>query len=199
MGFISDRFDLEKQVTFYMSYHDNKTNQLIHFACIWPIFITGVMILAHTEPFCAQPALLAGLPYSQYMVMNYSLVMAALYMFWYIALDAIAGTLGAAIIFAVYLFANYFEQAAPELYGVPAWQIAVPVHIAAWILQFIGHGVFERRKPALLDSLDQALITAPMFVLLEALFPLGYRPKLYARVMKQVKINVKAFHGAKTL
>lgn len=171
MGFISDRFDLEKQVTFYMSYHDNKTNQLIHFACIWPIFITGVMILAHTEPFCAQPALLAGLPYSQYMVMNYSLVMAALYMFWYIALDAMyvqtdasvfwslcgpnvsvatgaltavlvcvccyysAGTLGAAIIFAVYLFANYFEQAAPELYGVPAWQIAVPVHIAAWILQ----------------------------------------------------------------
>lgn len=59
--------------------------------------------------------------------------------------------------------------------------------------------MFERRKPALLDSLDQALITAPMFVLLEALFPLGYRPKLYARVMKQVKINVKAFHGAKTL
>lgn len=89
MGFISDRFNLEKQVTFYMSYHDNKTNQLIHLACIWPIFITGVMILAQTEPLFAQPAFLAGLPYSEYMVMNYSLAMAALYMVWYIALDVL--------------------------------------------------------------------------------------------------------------
>ncbi|KAF1329317.1 putative endoplasmic reticulum membrane protein c16e8.02, partial [Globisporangium splendens] len=200
MGRISDRFNLEKQVTFYMSYHDNKTNQLIHFACIWPIFITGVMILAQTAPFMEQPAFLAGLPYSQYMVMNYSAAMAVLYMVWYMALDIFAGTIGAAMIFCIYVFANYFEKAAPELYGVPAWQIALPIHVVAWILQFIGHGVFERRKPALLDSLDQALITAPMFVLLEALFPLGYRPKLYERVMKQVKINVKNFHSAnKTL
>lgn len=51
-----------------------------------------------------------------------------------LALDS-AGTLGAAIIFVVYLFANYFEKAAPEIYGVPAWQIALPIHIAAWILQ----------------------------------------------------------------
>jgi uncharacterized membrane protein YGL010W len=83
----SDRFNLEKQVTFYMSYHDNKTNQLIHFACIWPIFITGVMILAQTEPLVEQPAFLTGLPYSQYMIMNYSAAMAALYMAWYMALD----------------------------------------------------------------------------------------------------------------
>ena len=41
------------------------------------------------------------------------------------------------------------------------------VHITGWVLQFIGHGVFEGRAPALLDSLDQALITAPLFVLLE--------------------------------
>jgi uncharacterized membrane protein YGL010W len=66
--------------------------------------------------------------------------------------------------------------------------------------QFIGHGVFERRKPALFDSLDQALITAPMFVLLEILFPLGYRSELYERVSKQAKLNVKAFRtAAKTL
>merc|ERR1711922_129524 len=28
-------------------------------------------------------------------------------------------------------------------------------HVAAWIAQFIGHGVFEGRAPALLDSWDQ--------------------------------------------
>lgn len=29
----------------------------------------------------------------------------------------------------------------------------VPVHVGAWIAQFIGHGVAEKRSPALLDNL----------------------------------------------
>lgn len=53
----------------------------------------------------------------------------------YFVVATSAGTLGAALIFAIYLFANYFETAAPELYGVPAWQIALPIHVVAWILQ----------------------------------------------------------------
>jgi uncharacterized membrane protein YGL010W len=106
-----------------------------------------------------------------------------------------AGGLGAALVFASYIFANYLQQTAPTNYGVAGWQIALPIHIIAWIIQFIGHGVFERRKPALLDSLDQAIVTAPMFVLLEVLFSLGYRKAFFAKVMKQVEINVKAFHG----
>jgi len=88
MGFISDRFDLEKQITFYLSYHDNKVNQAIHLLCIWPIFISGIMILAHTDAFAEQPAVLQALPFSEYMVLNYSAVMAVIYMAWYIALDA---------------------------------------------------------------------------------------------------------------
>lgn len=44
------------------------------------------------------------------------------------------------------------------------------VHVVAWILQFVGHGVFEsnwffniERKPALLDNLSQ-ILNAPLFV-----------------------------------
>ncbi|TMW67562.1 hypothetical protein Poli38472_011182 [Pythium oligandrum] len=199
MGRISDRFDLEKQVVFYMSYHHNPVNQWIHFACIWPILITAACMLAESDPIVDQPAFLKDLPYGQYMIINYSAVASAIFMSWYMLLDIMAGTLGAALVFASYLFANYFSQNAPALFGVPAWQIALPVHVIAWILQFIGHGVFERRKPALLDSLDQAVITAPMFVLLEVLFSLGYRPKLFKRVMQQVEVNVAAFHGKKAL
>lgn len=61
------------------------------------------------------------------------------------------------------------------------------MHGLAWIAQFIGHGVFEHRAPALLDNLVQgeafiessrggivdqlaALVLAPFFVHLEALF-----------------------------
>jgi uncharacterized membrane protein YGL010W len=96
--------------------------------------------------------------------------------------------------FLVYVFANYFAQTAHETFGYPGWQLALVVNIVSYITQFVGHGVFERRKPALFDSLDQAFITAPLFVLLEILFPLGYRPELYKRVMKQAKLNVAAFH-----
>jgi uncharacterized membrane protein YGL010W len=199
MGFIADRFDLEKQVTFYLSYHDNKVNQWIHLACIWPIFVSGLMILAHTQPLVETPVWLASLPYGEFAVLNYSAVMAGIYMLWYIALDAFAGSLGAAIISTCFLFANYFVIEGAKALGVHSMHVTLAIHATAWILQFIGHGVFERRKPALFDSLDQALITAPMFVLLEILFPLGYRPELYQRVTKQVQINVKNFKATKTL
>ncbi|CEG36785.1 Predicted membrane protein [Plasmopara halstedii] len=178
MAFIADRFNLEKQVTFYLSYHHNKINQYIHLACIWPIFISGLMILAHTQPLFKTPDFLASLPYGQFVVLNYSAVMAVIYMLWYMALDIYAGA---------------------NAMGVQSMHVALAIHATAWILQFIGHGVFERRKPALFDSLDQALITAPMFVLLEILFPFGYRPDLYQRVMKQVHINVRNFQAKKSV
>jgi 2-hydroxy fatty acid dioxygenase len=98
-------------------------------------------------------------------------------------------------VFWIFIFSNYMAQTAPANFGVSSWVIALPIHVAAWIAQFIGHGVYERRRPALLDSLDQALITAPMFVLLEVLFSFGYRKDLYDRVMTQVRINVLAYHG----
>ncbi|KAJ0393456.1 hypothetical protein P43SY_002930 [Pythium insidiosum] len=200
MGRLSDRFDLEKQVVFYMSYHYNKVNQWIHFACIWPILISAIVMAAETKPYMETPALLRDVPViGDYLVLNFAAVAAVVYMVWYILLDVWAGLLGASLVFASYVYGNYLSQNAPALYGVAAWQLALPVHVLAWILQFIGHGVFERRKPALLDSLDQAVITAPMFVLLEVLFSLGYRQALFKRIMRQVKINVEAFHGRKDL
>jgi uncharacterized membrane protein YGL010W len=55
------------------------------------------------------------------------------------------------------------------------------VHVVAWILQFIGHGVFEsnydftsERKPALLDSLPE-ILSAPLFVLVEITMKLGIK------------------------
>ncbi|GLE01501.1 hypothetical protein PINS_up018356 [Pythium insidiosum] len=199
MGRLSDRFDLEKQLVFYMSYHHNKINQWIHLVCIWPILITAVIMTAETKPFVDQPSFLADNAFGKLLVFNLSAIVAVIYMAWYVALDPKAGSLGAALVFVSYLFANWLAQNSPALFGVSAWVIALPIHLVAWTLQFIGHGVYERRKPALLDSLDQAIITAPMFVLFEVLFSVGYRPNLYRRVVAQVELNVAAFHGEKFL
>ena len=48
------------------------------------------------------------------------------------------------------------------------------LHASAWIAQFIGHGVFEKRAPALVDNIFLTLV-APHFVTLEILFELGYK------------------------
>jgi uncharacterized membrane protein YGL010W len=41
------------------------------------------------------------------------------------------------------------------------------LHIGAWVAQFIGHFYFEGNRPALTDSLVQAFLIAPMFVLID--------------------------------
>lgn len=87
MGALADRFNLEKQLVFYLSYHDNATNQWIHFMCIWPILISALTMFADTEPLAKTPEMLSSLPYGDYMVLNYSAVIAAVYMAWYILLD----------------------------------------------------------------------------------------------------------------
>ena len=40
------------------------------------------------------------------------------------------------------------------------------INATCWLLQFWGHGVHERRAPALLTNLSQALLMAPLFSLL---------------------------------
>jgi uncharacterized membrane protein YGL010W len=77
------------------------------------------------------------------------------------------------------------------------WSIAI--FVVSWIAQFVGHGKFEGRAPALLDNLFQAIFLAPLFVWLELLFMLGYRPNLKARVDKAVAVEVAKFRQQKAL
>lgn len=72
-------------------------------------------------------------------------------------------------------------------YGEVANYWATGVHIACWLMQFVGHGAFEGRAPALLDNLVQALLLAPFFVWMEVLFMFGYRPELKKRLDVQVE------------
>lgn len=75
------------------------------------------------------------------------------------------------------------------------WTIAV--EIVSWIAQFIGHGVFEGRAPALFDNLVQAFVLAPFFVFMEFLFKFGYRPELQRRVNDAVEKEIKRVKAEK--
>ena len=90
-------------------------------------------------------------------------------------------------------FANHLTST----YGATANYWALGVHVFSWLAQFVGHGIFEGRAPALLDNLVQALFLAPFFVWLEILFALGYRPELKSRLNKAVEGQVKKFRESK--
>lgn len=68
--------------------------------------------------------------------------------------------------------------------------VAIAVHVVSWIAQFVGHGKFEGRKPALLDNLVQALFLAPLFVWYEVLFKLGFYKKLQKEVDAGIEVEV---------
>ena len=69
--------------------------------------------------------------------------------------------------------------------------ILVAVHVVSWIAQFIGHGKFEGRRPALFDSLLQALLTAPFFVFFEYCFFCGLFSELHHDVQRRVAVEVR--------
>jgi 2-hydroxy fatty acid dioxygenase len=115
------------------------------------------------------------------------------YCAFYILLEPIAGTLIAPALIASTAYWHHLLSIAPS----PTNQIAIGVFIVSWIAQFIGHGAFEGRAPALLDNLVQALVLAPFFVWMELLFMLGYRPELKGRVDKEVEKEIEKFRRSK--
>ena len=90
----------------------------------------------------------------------------------YTLIDFYAGCIstlfyGSLTILFNYLYYFQFAQQKPIL-----WQYLLIVHLLSWIAQFVGHGFFEKRAPALFDNLLYTLY-APYFVVLEVFFKLN--------------------------
>lgn len=112
----------------------------------------------------------------------------------YVLLEPVAGTALALICLGSAAAGNY-ALAHFDAHTITTY--AAATHIASWILQFIGHGKFEGRSPALLDNLFQALFLAPLFVWLELLFAFGYRQELQGRVDREVQKELAKFRASK--
>ena len=111
----------------------------------------------------------------------------------YVLMEPVAGAMLAPLLLGGTAYANHLTST----YGMKANYIAIGIHISSWIAQFIGHGIFEGRAPALLDNLIQAIFLAPFFVWLEILFAFGYRPDLKARLDQSVEKEVAKFKAEK--
>lgn len=122
---------------------------------------------------------------------NLGTIAALLYGTLYFLMEPVAGGLLVPVLLGGTAYANHLTAS----YGRTANTWAVVLHVISWLAQFVGHGVFEGRAPALLDNLVQALFLAPFFVWMEILFSLGYRPELKRRLDKAVAIEIERFRN----
>lgn len=106
-------------------------------------------------------------------------------------MEPVAGAMIAPLIVGGTAYGNYLTSE----YGSTANTWAAAINVVCWIAQFVGHGKFEGRAPALLDNLVQALFLAPFFVWFEVLFALGYRPDLKRRLDTAVEEEIRKFKG----
>jgi len=177
-------FDLKEQLSFYGAYHSNKWNILIHCICVPLIMWSALVWLSGLE--FASLNLSNGM--SDAVKLNASLVFVMIYGGYYLSLEPQAGALATGILLFFWVTANiFFSNVAHPI------ALATGLHIFCWALQFIGHGAFERRSPALLDNLLQAIVLAPFFVLIEVLFHVGYKPELKKAVEAKVFEKIQTF------
>jgi len=196
-----DFFDLRSQFIFYASYHNHPVNVLIHLFCIWQLLWTGLALLHFTPslavyeiPDCVSQ----GLPMFSQLKVNLPLLVTLIYVVTHTGMDPVAGGVSALLTVLLYFLTGFLVDSTAAVYGYPLLQVLIGLHIFLWIAQFVGHGLFERRAPALLDSLDQAFITAPLFVILEIFFFFGYRRNFYKEAMIEVEKNISEFRKLKS-
>lgn len=176
--------NLEKQLVFYGAYHSNPVNVAIHIACVPAILMTFLLLFTNT-PAVPLPSWLSvpNLP------LNVGTIAAVVYSTLYVLMEPVAGGLVAPLIIGGTAYANHLTST----YGATANYWAGGINVVCWLAQFLGHGKYEGRAPALLDNLVQALFLAPFFVWFEILFFLGYRPELKRRIDKSVEQQVQKF------
>lgn len=129
----------------------------------------------------------------KYFPPNAGVIASIAYVALYLLLEPVAGGVLSLLVLIGTAYGNYLTKN----YSPTVNYWAGGVHIVCWLAQFVGHGVYEGRAPALLDNLFQAFFLAPLFVWLEMLFALGYRPELKRRVDKMVEVDVAKFRAGK--
>ncbi|THV00723.1 DUF962-domain-containing protein [Dendrothele bispora CBS 962.96] len=188
---------MEKRLAFYGAYHSNPTNLTIHLICV-PLILWSAQVVLSNIPFpgifgflstYSTAPLSTVLIFNEYLVYKFSpaTVLSVLFFVYYVILEPVAAVLYIPQLTFSLLTATAFAQRREHLY------YAAILHVFCWGMQFLGHFVAEKRAPALFDDLLGALVLAPLFVHLENLFWLGYRPDLRRVLRNAISKDVTEF------
>jgi len=187
--------ELLNQLCFYGAYHSKKWNQIIHIIFVpmilWASFVWG----SATGPLVALPKL-SFLPafVADNLTANFSFFAMLYYVSYYIYLgDYPVAVPYSAFIVGLFLHAMSYARA----HGAAAHWHALAAQALGWYVQVaIGHNVIEKRKPALLDSLFDAIVMAPLFTFYEVIFALGFRSEFKKRLDTRVGLKIVELNKA---
>ena len=133
---------------FYRMYHQDPINRLIHAICIPGISWSLCALLPPLHSL-----LLVGFYDAAYLYL-FVTHLRHLEMTDFLKLSCfLIGIWGSGSLF--HLYGPYHE--------VVAWS----TFVFSWIMQFLGHALFEGNRPALLDSMHQSFLMAPLFAYFE--------------------------------
>jgi len=191
--------DMMEQLASYGAYHSHPINQLIHVIFVPVLVFTFMVFLSYLSPVPVSEGIgnfVSSVMGNDGSSAPWSFFLFATYAMYYVALDAKVGSGAALYLYALFRAVEPFKQwtvTSKYAMGEDAWKVALALHIFAWYMQIHpGHAVFEKRKPALLDSFAQSILMAPLFVLYEVLFYMGYdkefKIKLDTRVEEKKRI-----------
>ncbi len=150
----------------YAAYHRDPVNKAIHFVFV-PAIVWSLMVLLSLPPAFT----MGGVE------MRWSMLATAAVLVYYVLLDYGLG-MATVVLFTV-LEVTALQVAA--LPGQAPLGIGLAVFAGGFAAQFVGHGAFEHRRPALMDNALQ-VFTAPIFVVAEWAFALGWRKDLKREV-----------------
>jgi uncharacterized membrane protein YGL010W len=157
-----------RQLAEYADYHRDERNCLMH------IIGNPILFLAAVLPLSLLSIPLFGMQTSVAAL----LVIPALILWtaWDVGLGLAIVAAAIPLLLAAGSIANHVSVAA-------VWIITVFLTVVGWGLQIVGHQIYEKRRPALLDNPIHMLIS-PMYLFAKLFVALGFRRDLAALLQK---------------
>ena len=171
---VGDPFVFNAFLIQYGRFHSDSTNTVIHLVFI-PILVCTMMgLFEYTALMEFFNLNVMGLDKGHYHVLTFMPVFWCLLSMFYIKVEPIIGTM--AWLFGITLWAieSWLRTMDESHFGGNLYYYILAVHIFGWTTQFVGHGVFEQRAPAITTNL-LFLFIAPFFVCFEVMTMFGYK------------------------
>jgi len=151
-----------RQLADYVEYHRDPRNCAMHVFGIVFLFLAAVL------PLSLWPITVFGFQTSAA-----AIAVIPVLMYWFL-LDI---ALGAAILAAAIMLLSVAAVIASHATAASLWSLTAILIVVGVASQIIGHRVFERRQPALVDN-PTHLLLGPMFVMAKLFIALGFRRDL---------------------
>jgi len=168
----------KRQLTDYVEYHRDPRNGLMHVFGIISLFLAAVL------PLSQFPVPAIGAP------ITVATIMVIPVLVYWLLLDTAIGT---AILLAAVVLLTVAGMIVSVASAPLIWSMTAALIVIGVTFQVVGHRVFERRQPALIDN-PSHLLLGPMFVMAKLFIALGFKQDL-ARIITPVPQGIAGSTG----